>query len=59
MFVSVLKWICFIIIFLDAVGYIITSVDKVENIPTLIGLCIGVAARAYVLYGACAYWVLT
>lgn len=48
----VLKWICFIIVCLDAVGHVGNVLTK-EN-PTLslaIGLIIGILARFYVLYG--------
>ena len=61
----VLKWICFILVCLDTVGYIIEQADKIRNeyessgkIGGLIGLCLGIAARVYVLYGAAAYWLL-
>ena len=55
---TVLKWICFILVCLDTVGYIIEQGKKREGIGHLIGLCLGIAARVYVLYGAVAYWLL-
>lgn len=59
----VLKWICFILVCLDTVGYIIEQADRIRNeyeskVGRFIGLCLGIAARVYVLYGAAAYWLL-
>lgn len=53
----VLKWICFILVCLDTLGYIIEQSQK-KGIAHFIGLCLGIAARVYVLYGAAAYWLL-
>ena len=54
----VLKWICFILVCLDTVGYIIKKGSEINGVASLIGLCLGIAARVYVLYGAAAYWLL-
>lgn len=53
----VLKWICFILVCLDTLGYIIEQSEK-KGIDYFIGLCLGIAARVYVLYGTVAYWLL-
>ncbi len=54
----VLKWICFILVCLDTVGYIIEGAKDIENIGSLIGLLLGIAARVFVLYGALTCWLL-
>lgn len=52
----VLNWFCFILVCLDTVGYII---DKSRNKNcSFVGLLIGIAARAYVLYNTVTYWLL-
>lgn len=54
----ILKWFCFILVCLDTLSYIIEKASKLNNIWSLVGLCAGIACRVYVLYGACAYWVM-
>lgn len=54
----VIKWICFILVCLDTVGYILEQAEKIDGGSRLIGLLLGIAARVYVLYGAAAYWLL-
>ena len=59
----VLKWICFLLVCLDTVGYIIEQADRIRNessgkVARFVGLLLGIAARVYVLYGAAAYWLL-
>lgn len=59
----VLKWICFLLVCLDTVGYIIEQADGIRNessgkVARFVGLLLGIAARVYVLYGAAAYWLL-
>jgi hypothetical protein len=54
----VLKWLCFILICIDVVGYIIEKSREMEGIGTLIGLLIGIAARVFVLYGTLTCWLL-
>lgn len=54
----VLKWICFILVCLDVVTYIIKQGKEMDGIGNFIGLCLGIAARVYVLYGTAAYWLL-
>ena len=60
----ILKWICFILVCLDVVGYIIEGADRIKGeyktsskLGRFIGLCTGIAARVYVLYGAGTYWL--
>lgn len=55
----VLKWICFILVCLDTLSYILEQASNMKSIANFIGLCIGIAARVYVLYGAATYWLLT
>ena len=55
----VLKWICFILVCLDTVSYIVEKANELDSVAKLIGLLLGIAARVYVLYGAAAYWLLT
>ena len=59
----VLKWVCFILVCLDTVSYIIEQADRIKNvykskIERFIGLCLGIAARVYVLYGTATYWLM-
>lgn len=60
-----LKWICFILVCLDVVGYIIEKTDMIRNeikssskISRLIGMLLGITARVYILYGAATCWLL-
>lgn len=60
----VLKWICFIIVCLDTVSYIAEQTNRLEKCNktaekagSLLGLCIGIVARVYVLYGAGTCWL--
>lgn len=60
----VLKWICFIIVCLDTVSYIAEQANRIEKqnkasskVGSLLGLCVGIAARVYVLYGAGTCWL--
>lgn len=55
----VLKWICFILVCLDVVSYIAYQVNEMDGAIRFIGLCIGLAARVYVLYNTATYWLLT
>lgn len=55
----VLKWICFIIVCLGTVTYIINQGRKLDGVAHFIGLCLGIAARVYVLYGAASCWLIT
>lgn len=54
----VLKWICFILVCIDVVGYIIEKARDMESIASLIGLLLGIAARVFVLYGTLTCWLL-
>lgn len=54
----VLKWICFVLVCMDTIAYIIDKGKRLDGVGSLIGLCLGIAARVYVLYGAAAYWLL-
>lgn len=54
----VLKWICFILVCMDTIAYIIERGKRLNGVGSLIALCLGIAARVYVLYGATAYWLL-
>lgn len=60
----ILKWFCFILVCLDTVAYIINGADKIKEeyktsnkIGRLVGLCAGIAARVYVLYGTGTCWL--
>lgn len=60
-----LKWICFIIICTDVIGYIVGVAKDIENeikmsgkVAKLIGLLAGVATRVFVLGGAATCWLL-
>ena len=60
-----LNWICFILICLDVISYIMDNGSNIEKtndmsnrIAKFIGLCTGVAARVYVLYNTINYWLL-
>ena len=60
-----LKWVCFILVCTDVIGYIIGAAKDMEKemklsskLGRLTGLLAGVAARVFVLYGAAAGWLL-
>lgn len=57
-YMIVLKWICFILVCIDVVGYIIKKARDMEGIASLIGLLLGIAARVFVLYGTLTCWLL-
>lgn len=61
----VLKWICFIVVCLDTLSYILERHDIIKSqqelstkIAKFIGLLVGIAARVYVLCGAATGWLL-
>lgn len=61
----VLKWICFILVCLDTLSYIFQGADKMQNekrasskLGRFIGLCVGIAARVYVLCGTATCWLM-
>ena len=60
----ILKWICFILVCLDTVGYVVDAAKRIDlenntsgKLGKFIGMCIGIAARVYVLYGAGTCWL--
>ena len=60
-----LNWVCFILVCLDTVSYIIEQGIKIGNVKDAstrvaksIGLCVGIAARVYVLYNTVNCWLL-
>ena len=60
-----LKWVCFILVCTDVIGYIIGVAKDMEKeiklsskLGRLTGLLVGVAARVFVLYGAASGWLL-
>jgi hypothetical protein len=60
----ILKWICFILVCLDTVSYIVEKAERIKledniygRIGSFIGTCLGIAARVYVLYGAGTCWL--
>lgn len=62
---TVLKWICFILVCLDVLSYVVETSDRIQNhtkaskqVGGLIGLSIGVAARVIVLYGTATCWLM-
>lgn len=62
---KVLKWICFILVCLDVLSYIIEEADKVKiasnkssAVGKFVGMCVGVAARVFVLCGTATEWLL-
>ena len=54
----VLKWICFIFVCINVVGYIIEKARNMESVASLIGLLLGIAIRVFVLYGTLTCWLL-
>lgn len=57
---QILKWVCFIIVCLDTVGYIIEfgTGKRKGGFGSLIGMLGGIAARCFVLYGTLTCWLL-
>ena len=60
---TLLKWICFIIVCLDFIGYIIEKStyendSKARNLGEVLGLILGTIARVFVLYGTATCWLL-
>lgn len=60
----ILKWICFLLVCLDTVAYVITAAKRIEledktsgKLGRFTGMCAGIAARVYVLYGAGTCWL--
>lgn len=60
-----LKWICFLIVCTDVIGYIIgiskdiaSCFEVGSRTVKIIGMFIGIAARVFVLYGTTTYWLL-
>lgn len=60
-----LKWVCFLLMCTDVIGYIIGAAKDIENefklsgkLGRLTGLLAGVAARVFVLCGAATCWLL-
>lgn len=56
---TLIKWICFILLCGDAYAYVYYTVKKGN--PTLgisIGLILGIMARVYALYGLATCWLL-
>ena len=60
-----LNWVCFILICLDTVSYIIDQGNRIGHakdastkVAKFIGLCVGIAARVYVLYNTLNCWLL-
>ncbi len=60
-----INWICFILVCLDTVSYIIEqgikiaeTKDTATSVAKFIGLCIGIACRVYILYNTVNYWLL-
>lgn len=60
-----LKWICFLLVCLDTLSYILEQSDKISRtlemggrVAKFIGLLVGIAARVYVLYNTATYWLL-
>lgn len=60
-----LKWVCFILVCTDVIGYIIGAAKDMEKeaklsgkLGRLTGLLLGVAARVFVLCGAATGWLL-
>lgn len=54
----VLNWICFILVCLDVVAYVIQKSENIYSSAVFIGMLIGIAARVYVLYNTATYWLL-
>jgi hypothetical protein len=55
---NIIKWMCFIVVCLDVVGYILEKADEGFDVVGLIGVLIGIAIRVYVLYNTATYWLL-
>lgn len=60
-----LKWVCFILVCLDTLSYILHQADNIKNenktsgkVAKFLGLCTGIAARVFVLCGAATGWLL-
>lgn len=60
-----LKWVCFLLMCTDVVGYILGAAKDIEKeirmsskLGRLTGLLAGVAARVFVLCGAATGWLL-
>lgn len=58
---QILKWICFVIVCIDVIAYILdfgNGKREINGASTIFGMLIGVAARVFVLYGAATCWLL-
>lgn len=56
----VLKWICFLIVCLDSISYVLEFGEGKhgKGFSVVIGLVFGVIARVIVLYGTVTTWLL-
>ena len=59
MWILILKWICFIVVCLDSIAYIIdhTKSEEPKKFSQLLGLLVGIAMRVYLLYGTYTCWI--
>lgn len=62
---TILKWLCFILVCTDTIVYTITQMIRTKSdtkitkiIGNSIALIIGILARVFVLYGATTCWLL-
>ena len=59
MWITILKWICFILVCTDAIAYVYSKPKQVDgNLFKVIGMIFGILARAFVLYGTATCWLL-
>ena len=54
-----LKWICFLFVCGDVLAYILERAQHIDEWEVVVGLCIGIAMRCFVLYGTLTCWLLT
>lgn len=57
---QIFKWICFIIVCLDTVAYIMEfgTGKRKKGFASFVGMLGGIGARCFVLYGTLTCWLL-
>lgn len=55
---EIIKWICFIFVCLDCAVGVVERSSTIRNIGGIVGILLGIIARAFVLYGTATCWLL-
>lgn len=53
-----LKLACFMLVIVDTVRWLIEAAEDLDSIGKILGFLLGIAARAFVLYGTTTCWLI-